>query len=205
MVLVVVLGALAQAVAWAVVASGRGNVWTVVAPTIALAGLAAALVEPPPLSGDVPVALAVALGVLAGLGLYAATRVFVALVVARWWPAFERDAVAIYRDGGERLGVGAAVGAGAVAIGEEVFWRGAAYRELTAHVPTAFVAALAALAVYVAANVPSKNLAIVAGTLVGGAVWAALAWATAGVFASVLAHATWTALMLLRPVVPGAR
>jgi membrane protease YdiL (CAAX protease family) len=200
-VLVVVVGILAQVVAWAVVASRRGTVWTVVGPTIAAAGLAAVVVDPPPLAGTVGVGPGVVLGLAAGIALYAATRLFVGLVVERWWPAFERHAVTIYRRGGEGFGIGAAVAAGAVAVGEEVFWRGLTYRELGAHVDAPVVAAVTTLAIYVAANAPSRNLAIVAGAIVGGALWGALAWATAGVLASIVAHATWTALMLLRPAV----
>jgi membrane protease YdiL (CAAX protease family) len=205
LVLVVVVGTLAQVVAWTVVASGGGSVWTVVGPTIGLAGLAALVVGAPPLSGELPLWLGGVVGVVAGLTLYGATRAFVALVVARWWPAFERHAMTIYRRGGERIGLGAAVAAGAVAVGEELFWRGTTFRELGAHVDAPIVAAVATLGIYVAANVPSRNLAIVAGAIVGGAVWGALAWATAGVLASIVAHATWTALMLLVPVVPGSR
>jgi membrane protease YdiL (CAAX protease family) len=204
-VLVVVLGVVAQLVAWAVVAGRRGTVWTVVGPTIGVAGVAAVLAQPPPLSGDVGVWPAVALGVAAGAALYAATRAFVSLVVERWWPAFEGHAVTIYRHGGARFGLGAAVAAGAIALGEEVFWRGLSYRELAVHADAPVVAAVATLALYVAVNTASRNLAIVAGALVGGVVWGALAWVTAGVLASVLAHAVWTALMLLRPVVRAAR
>jgi membrane protease YdiL (CAAX protease family) len=203
--LVVVFGVLAQVVAWTVVAAGRGTVWTVVGPAIVVAGVAAEIADRPPMGGHLGVWAAVALGLAAGAVLYAATRAFVAIVVERWLPALERHAVAIYREGGARFGVGAALAAGAVVLGEEVFWRGLAYHELAPHVDAPVVAAVATFALYVAVNGASRNLAIVAGAVVGGAVWGALAWATAGVLASVLAHAAWTALMLLRPVVRAAR
>jgi membrane protease YdiL (CAAX protease family) len=200
-VLVVVLGVLAQVVAWAAVAAGRGTVWTVVGPTIAVAGVAAVLADGPPLGGHLGVWPAIGLGLAAGVLLYVATRAFVALVVERSWAAFQRHAETIYRHGGARFGIGAAVAAGAVAVGEEVFWRGLTYRALVPRVDAPVVAAVVTLAIYVAANAASRNLAIVGGAVVGGAVWGALAWATAGVLSSILAHAAWTALMLLRPVV----
>jgi hypothetical protein len=53
----------------------------------------------------------------------------------------------------------------------------------------------------VVVNLPSRNLAIAAGAIVGGAAWGALAWWSAGVLASIVCHATWTALMLARPPV----
>jgi membrane protease YdiL (CAAX protease family) len=53
----------------------------------------------------------------------------------------------------------------------------------------------------VAVNLPSGNLAIIAGAVVGGAVWSALAWWTGGALASIVCHAIWTALILGFPVV----
>jgi membrane protease YdiL (CAAX protease family) len=51
----------------------------------------------------------------------------------------------------------------------------------------------------VVANVPSRSLPIVAGALVGGAVWGALAWWSGGVLAPLASHILWTGLMLARP------
>jgi membrane protease YdiL (CAAX protease family) len=47
----------------------------------------------------------------------------------------------------------------------------------------------------------SRNLAIVAGAVVGGAVWCGLCAWTGGVGASLACHVAWTALMLVFPVV----
>jgi membrane protease YdiL (CAAX protease family) len=47
--------------------------------------------------------------------------------------------------------------------------------------------------------VPSRSLPIVAGALVGGALWGALAWWSGGVLAPLASHILWTGLMLARP------
>ena len=52
-----------------------------------------------------------------------------------------------------------------------------------------------------AANLPSANLAIVAGAVVGGGLWGALGWWSGGVLAPLASHAAWTALMIGFPVV----
>jgi membrane protease YdiL (CAAX protease family) len=197
---VLVLGALAQAVAWVIVASGRGSVWTTVGAVNVVAGVAAVAVVPPALAGRVGVSWAVGLGLVAGLALYAATAAFISIVGPRW-PAFTRDARAIYRNRDDAAPRSALLAAGIVAMGEELFWRGATQTELARRLSDAGLAALATLVAYVLVDAPSRNLAIVAGAVVGGAVWGGLAWWSAGVLASVLAHATWTVLMLARPVV----
>jgi len=53
----------------------------------------------------------------------------------------------------------------------------------------------------VVVNATSGLLALVAGALVGGVVWGALAWWTHGVLAALLCHGVWTGLMLVRPPV----
>jgi membrane protease YdiL (CAAX protease family) len=196
---VAVVGVAAQVVAWSIVASGRGSVWTTVGAANAAAGAAAVVVSPPPLSGRLAVAPAFAVGVAAGLALYVATGIFVR-AIGRWWPAFIRHANAIYRQGGSRLPL-AAGAAAVVAVGEELFWRGFVQRELTARLDSFAVGAVLTLAAYVVTNTASRNLSIVVGALVGGALWGGLAWWSAGVLASVVAHAAWTALMVTRPVV----
>ncbi|MEX0991674.1 MAG: hypothetical protein WD004_05325, partial [Actinomycetota bacterium] len=51
----------------------------------------------------------------------------------------------------------------------------------------------------VVAAAPTRNLPVIAGTAVGGVVWAGLALVTGGVLASLLCHVTWTTLMLAWP------
>jgi membrane protease YdiL (CAAX protease family) len=55
------------------------------------------------------------------------------------------------------------------------------------------------LVVYVVANVPSRSLPIVAGAIVGGALWGALAWWSGGVLAPLASHILWTGAMLALP------
>src|SRR5262245_56352455 len=69
-----------------------------------------------------PVA-AIAIGLGAGVALYAATRAFVA--VARRSPVFERHVATIYgRREGIPLWTALVLAAGVTASGEELFWRG---------------------------------------------------------------------------------
>jgi uncharacterized protein len=195
---VVVLGATAQLVAWWLVSARRSSVWTTTAPVLAVAGAVAILVDPP-LSAREPLALAAVAGVAAGVVLYSGTRAFVAIVVGRW-RAFGRHAAAIYRGGdghSPSIVLGAAV---IVAVGEEVFWRGLAQIELGSRLGAASAGAVATWSAYVVANAPSRNLAILAGAIVGGAVWGALAWWSGGVAGSVASHAVWTTLMIAWPV-----
>ena len=62
------------------------------------------------------------------------------------------------------------------------------------------LAAVLAWVAFVLANLPSANLAIAAGAVVGGAVWVALAWWTGGVLASLACHIVWTGMMVAFPV-----
>ncbi|MGZ8599192.1 MAG: hypothetical protein ACXWX6_03180, partial [Actinomycetota bacterium] len=64
------------------------------------------------------------------------------------------------------------------------------------------LAAVAAWGLFVAANLPSANLAVIAGAVVGGAVWSGLGWWCGGALAPLASHAVWTTLMLSFPVVP---
>jgi membrane protease YdiL (CAAX protease family) len=85
--------------------------------------------------------------------------------------------------------------------GEELFWRGLVQPELAEAVDAPALGALIAWAAYVAANLPSRNLAIVAGAVVGGAVWSGLGWWSGGPLAPLVSHLAWTALMISFPVV----
>ena len=55
---------------------------------------------------------------------------------------------------------------------------------------------------YVGVNLASGSLPIIAGAVVGGALWAGLALWSGGMLASLLSHMLWTGLMLALP--PGA-
>ncbi|MGH2590382.1 MAG: lysostaphin resistance A-like protein [Actinomycetota bacterium] len=196
---VIVVGLVAEATAWWFVAFRGRDVWRVMTPVLAAMGVAAISAGPPAWSPEVEPAVAVGAGFGAGVALYAATRAFV--LVARPWRVFRRHAVGLYRRQGELSLAGALVLSVALTVpGEEVFWRGFVQPEL-AKTMDAWVAALLGWAAFVAANAPSRNLAVLASAVVGGAVWGALGWWSGGALAPLVCHAAWTALMLSFPVV----
>jgi membrane protease YdiL (CAAX protease family) len=163
-------------------------------------GLAAVIVEPPAWAPDVAPAAAAAAGVGGGVALYLATRAFVAVV--RPWEAFARHSLGMYqRQGGLSLTAAVLVSVVFVVPGEELFWRGLVRSELASAIDGRLVPAALAWVAYVAANLPSANLAIVAGAVVGGAAWTALGAWSGGVLAPLLCHGAWTALMIALPVV----
>jgi membrane protease YdiL (CAAX protease family) len=194
---VVVAGGLAEAAAWGLVAARRVSVWRSLALVLAAAGVAALATGDVALTPRVAWPLAAAAGTLAGVGLFAATRVFVAVVV-RVWPGFAKQVRAIY---GQRAGLSLRATLAAalvVAVGEELFWRGLVQgRGGAGHGRTA--GAGVAWLGYVAANLPSASLPIVAGAVVGGVAWGALAWWTGGVLACACCHVAWTELMIAFP------
>jgi membrane protease YdiL (CAAX protease family) len=197
---VIAIGSVAQLVAWWLVSSRGRSLWTTLGPVLAVVGVLALLVGRPALAGDEPVWLVCAIGLIVGVSLFVATRVFVAIVAPRW-STFDRQARTLYRAGDEGVPAHAVLAAGAIAAGEELFWRGLTQEELKVRFGAAAAAAVVAWLGYVVVNLPSRNLAIAAGAIVGGAAWGALAWWSAGVLASIVCHATWTALMLARPPV----
>jgi membrane protease YdiL (CAAX protease family) len=143
---------------------------------------------------------AVVVGTSAGVALYVATRVFAHVV--RAWTAFQQGSVSTYeRRGTLPLWVALLLSAGVSALGEEIFWRGLIQPELSRAVDGRVLGAALAYLVFVAVNLPSANIAIVAGAVVGGAVWTILGWWTGGFLASACCHGAWTALMLAFPVV----
>jgi uncharacterized protein len=193
-----VAGGLAEGIAWLLVARHGRSVWLAVTTVLAVAGLAALFtgrLEASPRVDAVPAALA---GAGTGLALYLATRAF-ASVAVRLWFLFRRHTAAIYEQQGGRPLL-ATLGLAMVAVaGEELFWRGLV-QGLLASEAGRVAGAVATWGVYIAANIPSLNLAIVAGAVVGGAVWTALALWTGGVVAGLLSHAVWTGLMIVFPV-----
>jgi membrane protease YdiL (CAAX protease family) len=197
---VMAVGLGAEAVAWWFVGVRRANVWAVMTPVLGAMGVAAILVEPPAWSPDAAPAVAAATGLASGVVLYVGTRAFVATV--RPWEAFGRHSLAMYqRQGGLSLAAAALVSVLVVVPGEELFWRGLFRGELAGAIDGRLLPAVLAWAAYVVANLPSANLAIVAGALVGGAAWTALGTWSGGVLAPLACHAVWTALMIALPAV----
>jgi membrane protease YdiL (CAAX protease family) len=197
---VIVVGAVAEALAWAIVVRGRRDIWRTLLPVLGLMGAAALVTGSVRTSPRVALAAAVAAGVTAGGVLYVATRVFVHAI--RGWAAFQRQSIDTYeRQGNISLSVALALSVGVSALGEELFWRGLVQPELSRAVDGRVLGAALSYLAFVAVNLPSANLAILAGAVVGGAVWTILGWWSGGFLASVCCHGAWTALMLAFPVV----
>lgn len=199
-----VLGLVAEGLAWWVVSVRGRGVWSVMTPVLAALGALTLLVDPPSLAAEVDLGVAGAVGLGVGVGLYLATLAFVT-VVGRWWKEFERQSEGIYlRRGSLSASVAVLLAVALLIPGEELFWRGLFQGELERSIgePLAPVLAWGA---FVLANAPSANLAIVAGAVVGGVVWVTLAAWSGGILASLVCHACWTALMLWFPPVHPAR
>ena len=190
-------GALAVVVAWRLVRSGIVSIWAAMGTAAGAAGLAALATGRVELSPRVHWTVALWVALAAGVLLYAATVAF--LLVVRRWDVFERHVAEIY-DQRKGLPIAAAlvIAAGVTAPGEEFFWRGL-FQGRLAETVGPWLGAAFTWGGYVAANGASQSLAIVAGAVVSGAVWGALAAWTGGVLASVVCHAVWTGLMVARP------
>ncbi len=197
---VVFVGFATEFAAWRRVARGRSSVWSLMVVVFGVNGGVAALVRPPISSGRVAVVVAATVGLGIGFALYLATRGFVAL--ASGWPAFRAQVAGRYaRARVLPLPAALALSLLIAVPGEELFWRGLAEPRLQASMPVLSGPALAWVG-YVIANAASGSLPFIAGAIVGGAVWTALAVWTRGVLASLICHMAWTGLMLAMP--PGA-
>jgi membrane protease YdiL (CAAX protease family) len=176
-------------------------------PLFALLGVVSALILPsipqtsPGIGHDLAISTEAGLGLVTGLGLFVATRLFVG--VAGRFPAFARHLHDAYgRAETVTLRVAIVLAVFVVALGEELFWRGLVYRVGVEQGLSVGAAALIGWILYVGANRPSRLLPIIAGAAVGGALWAGLAWWTGGIFAPVASHMLWTGLMLGFPPGP---
>jgi membrane protease YdiL (CAAX protease family) len=194
---VMAVGAVGVFVAWRLVAAGRASVWTAMVPVTGGAGLASLATGKLSLSPEIAWGWAALAGAGAGVLLYVGTVVFV--MVVRRWSSFHRHVEEIY-DQRRGLSLRAALGLAALVVGpgEELFWRGLFQWRLASALGWPAGAALTWLA-YIVANAASGSLPILAGAVVSGAVWGALALWTHGVLASLICHTVWTGLMLIRP------
>jgi uncharacterized protein len=193
-------GAVAEAFAWWAVSEKGISVWIAMGLVLPAIGVAALLVRTPSLSPNISPGLSAGAGLLSGVALYLATRAFVAVVAS--WQTFRRHAEELYaKQAGLPIAAAVLLAAVALAPGEELFWRGLVQPKLAEAFDARTTGALVSWVASVAVNLPSRNLAIIAGAVVGGATWAALAWWTGGVLACVLCHSAWTGLMVGFPVV----
>jgi hypothetical protein len=194
------VGLVAEMAGWWTVATRRLSVWRVMPAVLGAMGVVGVLARRPVWAGHVGAAAAIGLGAGAGLVLYAATRAFV--WVATWWEPFRADVVRQYRHADEAPRVVRwTTSLGVMVPAEELFWRGLFQAHLTSTCGAGTAAVLTWLA-YVTGNSTSRSLSLIAGALVGGGLWVALAWWSGGMLASLASHILWTGLMLAIP--PGA-
>ena len=195
-----VAGAVAEFVAWWLVSTGRFDVWNLMPFVLGAMGIAAVVASPPVVAADSTVAKALAVGLTSGLILYVGTLAFV-WVASKWMP-FRLDVLRKYGEAGEvTLGRSLMLSLVVMVPAEELFWRGL-FQARLGQSTTMAAATLATWLVYLVANAASRSLPIVAAAIVGGALWAGLAWWSGGVLASLASHILWTGLMLTLP--PGA-
>ena len=184
----IVVGIIAQMVAWWRISSGRVTVWQLMPFVLGAMGIAALLLMPPP-QRTTGVGAALAVGIGAGF-----------VLLASLWGPFAHHVEEAYREAAEEPVRAALVLSLLISVpAEEIFYRGLVQRTLWGTPLGAGGAAVAVLVLYVLGNVPSRSLPIVAGAVVGGAVWGALAWWSGGLAAPLASHILWTGLMLLLP------
>jgi membrane protease YdiL (CAAX protease family) len=189
-------GTVAAVVGWRFVARGA-SVWAVMAPLMGLLGVLSLVIGDPGLARRTSTRTAALTGLGAGVLLYLGTVAFVWVV--KGWERFRRHAADVY-DLRKGLPVLTAVllGAGVVALGEELFWRGLVQPRAAVELGRTGGAIVAWLA-YIGVNVASGSLPLIAGGIVAGGVWGLLAWWSGGVLASVCCHSLWTGLMIALP------
>jgi hypothetical protein len=197
---IMALGALAEAIGWRLVATRRAMVWRLMPVIFLVMGIAAVVVRRPVAATKVANGTALVVGLASGLILYAGTRVFVA--IADRWEPFRRHVVEKYQEAAEvPLKEALALSLLIMVPAEELFWRGLFQARLDQSLP-ALAAGVWTWLAYVGVNLSSGSLPIIAGAVVGGALWAGLAVWSGGMLASISSHMLWTGLMLALP--PGA-
>jgi membrane protease YdiL (CAAX protease family) len=194
---VAVAGIVGQMVAWTIVRRERWPFWTATVVTFAVLGVASVLAGDIACCADVDTGLAIGVGLASGVLLYAATRAVVAIATIH--PRLKAGVTGIYARSTETSRAAKLAISLLVAVpGEELFWRGLVLPVLTdaSNVATGAVltwlAGAAVIAVW--ASVP-----LLAGAIVGGALWTGLAVWSGGVLAPFASHLVWTGLMLVWP------
>jgi membrane protease YdiL (CAAX protease family) len=194
---VLVVGLLAQVIVWRLVVRGRLPFWPATAETFAAIGLASFLAGDPSCCRETEVAVASGVGLACGLIFYGATRLVVALAIRH--PVLRRTVADLYRRSQETTFVTALALTLVVAVpGEELFWRGFVLPELS-DATSSFTGALLSWAAAVGVNAAWASVPLLAGAVVGGALWTVLATWTGGVVAPIASHLVWTGLMLVWP------
>jgi membrane protease YdiL (CAAX protease family) len=196
---VVLVGILGQVVVWRLVVRGRLPFWPGTATTFAVLGVASLLAADLRCCREMEVAAASALGAASGLVFFVATRAVVE--VASRHPSIERTVADVYRRSREVSFAATLVLTLAIAVpGEELFWRGLVLPELQ-DATSSTTGALLTWAAAVGVNAAWASAPLLAGAVVGGALWTGLAAWTGGVLAPLASHLVWTGLMLAWPPV----
>jgi membrane protease YdiL (CAAX protease family) len=202
-VAVIVMGTVAEIVGWWFVSARDRDVWRLMPFVLGGMGVAAILARPPVAASEVGTGVAFAVGAASGLALYVGTRVFV--WAASHWQPFRRDVAEKYAEASEiSLAESLLLSLVVMVPAEELFWRGLVQGRAAESLAAGAAAGVAWVG-YLVANLPSRSLPIVAGAVVGGALWGALAWWSGGVLASLASHILWTGLMLAYPPGTGWR
>lgn len=197
---VVVVGILSQVVVWRLVARDAVAFWPATAATFAVLGLAATLVGVIPCCREVAGGIAVSIGLVSGVLLYVATRLVVDVASRR--PGVARTVSLAYGRAGEIPFASVLAVTLLVAVpGEELFWRGLVLAEVR-DATSAAVGAVLMWAASVGVNAAWGSAPLLAGAVVGGALWTGLAVWSGGVLAPIASHLVWTGLMLVWPPHP---
>jgi uncharacterized protein len=194
---VVAAGIVGQIIVWTLVRRGRLRFWPATVVTFAVVGITSVLV------GDVACCLkvdagpAIGIGLASGVLLFAATRVVVALATTR--PRLKDAVTGIYARSTETTRAAELAISLLIAVpGEELFWRGLVLPVVTDATSVATGAVLSWLAA-IGVIAAWANLSLLAGAVVGGALWTALAVWSGGIVAPFASHLVWTGLMLVWP------
>ena len=190
---VMVCGALAVAAGWGFVAAGRRSVLRILPAIHLVLGVLSFVVRDQALARDVSTGRALVGGLASGFAMYVATRIVVSIAVGS--ASLRRQVELTYASAEGPLVTQLAASLIVSVPGEELFWRGLFLPRLGGGVAGVAASTLA----YVGANAPSRRAPIVAGALVGGALWTGLAAWSGGVLAPIASHMLWTGLMLALP------
>jgi len=194
---VVIVGVAAQVIVWRLVVRDRLPFWPATAATFAVLGIASLVTGDPSCCREMEAATAVGLGLVSGLAFFGATRVVVD--VATRQPSLYRAVHDVYGRSRETRFVSALALTLVIAVpGEELFWRGLILPELS-RATTSTGGAFLTWAAAVGVSAAWGSAPLLAGAVVGGALWTVLATWSGGVAAPLASHLVWTGLMLVWP------
>lgn len=194
---VIVAGIIVQVVVWRMVVRDRLPFWPTTAVTFTVLGIASLLTGDPSCCREREAAVSAGVGIASGTALYGATRLVVGL--ATRYPRLDRGVTDVYRRTQETSFLIALALTLAIAVpGEELFWRGLVLPEVQ-ETTSSTTGALLTWAAAVGVNAAWASAPLLAGAVVGGALWTWLATWSGGVVAPLASHLVWTGLMLSWP------